>query len=337
LVDLMSQHGTVWAADLINDLVSNGVSKQNLLKGTGLNPDAIKQEKARAPFENIAKLFENAAQITNDDILGLHLGQKRNFKRGGILAYVGLSSPTVVDLLKNIACYRRVFSNAIEINIDNLEAHGLLTWYFGVPASVNHRQHVEYAAAGIITTLRQLTKMEIRLQKVVFRHPRNSNVQEFNRFFGCDVQFGGEENIIQFKIADLQLPLITADDELLKVLQGYCVETLEQSKAVPKSILFRVEHIIADRLAAREAKLDIVAKEMGMSSRTLSRRLADDGNTFSDTVENLRYALAKTYLKDSSLPIIEIAFLLGYSDVSSFSYSFKKWNGASPSGFRGAA
>ncbi len=330
----MSQHGAVWAVDLINDLVAKGVSKQNLLKGTGLKLDAIKQDRARAPFASIAQLFENAAQITKDDILGLHLGQKRNFKRGGVLSYVGLSSPTVVDFLKNIACYRRVFSNAIEISIDNLEAHGLLTWYFRVPASVNHRQHIEYAAAGIIAALRQLTKMEIRLQKVVFRHPRNSNVQEFNRFFGCDVQFGGTENIIQFKTADLQLPLITADDELLKVLQSYCLETLEQSKFVPTGILFRVENIIADKLAAREAKLEIVAKEMGMSSRTLSRRLAAEGTTFTDVVENLRYTLAKTYLKDSGLPIIEIAFLLGYSEVSSFSYSFKKWSGASPSDFQ---
>ena len=144
----MSQHGAFWAADLIKDLVANGVSKQQLLKGTGLNPEAIKQDKARAPFANIAQLFENAAQITNDDILGLHLGQKRDFKRGGLLSYVGLSSPTVVDCLKNMKSYRRVFSNAIEISIDNLETSGLLTWYFRVPASVNHRQHIEYTAAG---------------------------------------------------------------------------------------------------------------------------------------------------------------------------------------------
>jgi AraC-like DNA-binding protein len=330
----MSQHGAIWAADLIDDLVGNGVSKQNLLKGTGLNPNAIKLEKARAPFESIARLFENAAQITNDDILGLHLGQKRNFKRGGVLSYVGISSPTVADFLKNIACYRRVFSNAIEVSIDNLEADGLLSWYFRVPASVNHRQHIEYTAAGIVAALRQLTKMEIRLQNVVFKHPRNSNLQEFNQFFGCNVQFGGAENFIQFKATDLQLPLITADDELLKVLQRCCIRTLEQSKSEPTGILFRVEHIIADRLVAREAKLENVAKEMGMSSRTLSRRLADEGTTFTDAVENLRFALAKTYLQDSGLPIIEIAFLLGYSNVSSFSYSFKNWSGASPSDFR---
>ena len=334
MVDQMSQHGAFWAADLINDLVANGVSKQQLLKGTGLNPDAIKQDRARAPFANIAQLFENAAKLTNDNILGLRMGQKRNLKRGGVLSYVGLSSPTVANILKNIARYQRVFSNAVEINIDNLEDHGILTWHYRVPASVNRRQHVEYGAAGIITALRQLTKMEIRLQKVAFRHPRNSNLQEINRFFGCDVQFGGAENITQFKTADLQLPLITADDELLKVLQDYCEETLEQFKYVPTSILFRVEHIIADRLAAREAKLEIVANEMGMSSRTLSRRLADEGTTFTDAVENLRFALAKTYLKDSGLPMIEIAFLLGYSDVSTFSYSFKKWNGTSPSEFR---
>jgi hypothetical protein len=122
-----------------------------------------------------------------------------------------------------------------------------------VPASVNRRQYIEYEATGIITTLCQITKMEIRLQNAVFRHPRNSHLKEFNRFFGCDVQFGGSENIIQFKTTDLKLPPITADDELLKVLQSYCMETLEQSKSVPTGIMFRVERIIADRLAATSA------------------------------------------------------------------------------------
>lgn len=199
---------------------------------------------------------------------------------------------------------------------------------------MNRRQYIEYGAAGLITALRQLTKMEIRPQKIVFRHPRNSHMKEFNRFFGCNIQFSGKENIIQFKTTDLKLPLITADDGLLKVLQSYCVKTLEQSKSEPTGIIFRVESIISDRLAAREAKLEIVAKEIGMSSRTLSRRLAHEGTTFTDAVENRRFALAKTYLKDSALPIIEIAFLLGYSDVSNFSYSFKKWSGTSPSEFR---
>lgn len=102
MVDLMSQHNAVWAVVLINDLVGSGISKQQLLEGTGLNPDAIKQEKARAPFKNIARLFENAAQITNDDILGFHLGQKRNLMRGGVLSYVGIFPRPLQIFLKTL-------------------------------------------------------------------------------------------------------------------------------------------------------------------------------------------------------------------------------------------
>jgi AraC-like DNA-binding protein len=99
----------------------------------------------------------------------------------------------------------------------------------------------------------------------------------------------------------------------------------------------RVERLIADRLAHREAKLDTVATELGVSPRSLSRKLADLDTSFNGIVESLRKELARRYLQESNLSVTEIAFLLGYSEVSTFNHAFKRWTGSTPAVSRSKA
>lgn len=327
-------HGAIYAKILAEELRGRGYTEQQIFAGSGLSARSFKDRRPSAPFGKVAAFMENAAKLTNNDILGLEQGFKREFHLSGLISYVGGASPTVLDALKNIARYRQVFSDAIELNVDTLRQNGRLVWYFKVPSAIKRRQHVEFSAIGLLVSLRQGANRNICPEVVQFRHSRNSNLAAFTRSFGCEVLFNQRENCICFKISDLDLPLVTADNELYMVLTDYCEIVLQDKSRNTSDLLVQVERAIAERLTTGEATQDYIARTLGMSPRTLSRRLAKEETTFFRTLEGLRRSLAECYLANSDLVLAEIAFLLGYSGLSSFNDAFKRWTGKTPGEYR---
>ncbi|MDP5218657.1 AraC family transcriptional regulator ligand-binding domain-containing protein [Ruegeria sp. 2205SS24-7] len=328
------RHGAVYAKELAIDLLARGYKPRQVFDGTGISPDIIHQEKPFVAFEAIASFFEHAVELTGEDTLGFDRGAQREMRRSGVICYVGMAAPTVLDFIKNVARYRRVFSDAVEIDVDQLDSDGILRWYFAVPTKVRRRQYVEFGASGLLHAMRQAANREFRPRLVTFHHMRNSNQDRFRQYFGCDVRFGEAENAYHFRREDLDLPLLTADNDLYSVLTEYCEAILSDKSRNLPPLIVDVERAIADRLAKGEASQEEVARAMGMSPRTLSRRLAAENTTFFKTLEQLRRALAVSYLKDSDLVLAEIAFLLGYSGLSSFNDAFKRWTGQTPGQFR---
>ena len=127
----------------------------------------------------------------------------------------------------------------------------------------------------------------------------------------------------------LHCPIETADNELLKILKRHCRQILG---ARPKAddIVFEAQRLITTLLPSRQPKIDAVAQELGMSSRTLTRRLAEDGLTYKDLLDELRRKLALQYLRDKRISIKKVAYLLGYSEISAFYHAFRRWTGSSP-------
>jgi AraC-like DNA-binding protein len=135
---------------------------------------------------------------------------------------------------------------------------------------------------------------------------------------------------VSFAPAVKDLPVVSADHHLNKLLIAYCEEAL--SRRPPKRGSFRseVENAIVPLLPHGRARLDEIARTLGLSQRTLARRLALEKVTFSDVLEALKADLAERYLADKDLSISQIAWLLGYREVSSLTHAFKRWTGNSP-------
>jgi len=328
------KHGAIYAKELAEYLEGQGFSAHQIFHGSGLAVDMLESTKPVVEFDRIASFFEHATQLTGNDILGFARGKERELRRAGLISFVGVSSPTVRDFLKNVAHYRRVFSDALDLNCTELDNGGVLEWQFNVPETILRRQYVEFGASGLLHALRQVTNNNINLNMATFRHARNENTDEFEHYFGCEVEFGALENSFRFKLSDLDLPLVTADDELYHVLRNCCEHALQiKARNVPPLVV-QVERMISDKLTKGEATQDEIARALGMSPRTLSRRLVEEGTSFFKTLEGLRKSLAVNYLRDSNLALAEIAFLLGYSGLSSFSDAFKRWTGKTPGQYR---
>ncbi|PRY21264.1 AraC-like DNA-binding protein [Aliiruegeria haliotis] len=327
-------HNAVRTRELINDLSRKGYPTSQLLADAGIRPQELESTEPFLPFEKIAAIWEASAEMTGDDLLGFRRGQTSDMRLGGLITYFGMASPTLADLIRNVARYRRVFSDAIELDTSDLDSRGILTWHFRVPTLTRHRQNLEFNSASLTTAARKLTGRDLHPLEVTFNHPRNEHVQDFDRFFGCAVAFGAERNMIRFRDRDLELPLLTADDRLHDILQNYCEEILRRKRDAPSNLVSQVERLAIDRLTNGTATQDAIANELAMSKRTLARRLAEEGTKFQLVIENLRQALARDYIKDSDLSLTEIAFLLGYRDASSFSTAFRRWTGKTPSQMR---
>jgi AraC-like DNA-binding protein len=324
----------IWVRQLAEELAKQGHPVRQLLTRAGISERALGGKDARMPFTKNAAFFELAAEATENSNLGLEFAQSRDTRDAGLLGYVGLNSPTVKDALKNLSRYRHVMSDALEINVDELENSGTVRWWRRGLAPARCRQYMEFGNTNLVRGLREVTRRRLRPVRVTFSHARNARIREFEGFFGCPVEFGRRANLIELSQTDLSAPIIDADKRFLDVLRSHCTEVLAKHRSRPPSLIETIERLIVDRLSNAEAGIDIVAKELAMSSRSLSRALAKLGTSFHAIVETLRKDLAHEYLKQSDLTLKEITFLLGYADISSFNHAFRRWTGKTPSDVR---
>ncbi|MEP1355395.1 MAG: AraC family transcriptional regulator [Tateyamaria sp.] len=325
------RHTGIWAQTLVEALRKRGISDQTIVGNAGINLRALEGDEPKIRFDDLALLFERAEEVTGDDLIGFNHAQGSDYRRGGLIAYTGISSPTVRTLLHNLARYQRISSDAIEISTNNLDEEGLIEWHFQVQRGVTRRQYVEFGGTGIVDIIRRLTNRRVTPLKVEFRHFRKANLKPIAQFFGCTVEYGSDENRIKLKQTDLDLPLRSADGQLYNLLRKFSEEALKKLSRDKPSIVVDVE----ERVAANPGKSqEDVAKELGMSTRTLSRRLTEAGTTYFGVVEAYREAMAKSMLTGTDMQFTEVAYVLGYADASTFSTAFKRWVGKTPSQYR---
>ncbi|TCL01298.1 AraC family transcriptional regulator [Shimia isoporae] len=328
-------HNVTWAQAILQKLAAEGIPEKDLVQGLGISPNQFNDPDAQWSFENTLAIFRRACALTNNDLFGFHLAQEPDLvKRAGLLAYVGVSAPTVGGYLRNITRFQRVFGDASTAELEEGPETSFLRWRYEISSTSATSQYAEFGGLGTLYTLRRYSNRTLTPRYVHFAHHRSKNTDPIVRFLGCEVLFGQRENVIALKTKDLDLPLITADDHLQRTLFSICEATIARLPRDPDSTARRVERCASEKLASGTATLEKISAELGMSQRTLARRLTEEGTTFAALMADLRKALARDYLLNSPLPLTEIAFLLGYNDASSFSTAFRRWFNTTPRQFR---
>ena len=156
------------------------------------------------------------------------------------------------------------------------------------------------------------------------------------RFVGSKVEFGADTDEFALNIEVRELPLTHSDPYLNKLLLKDCEAVLANRKGDVSQLRTRVENAISSVLPHGRVFVEDIALNLGMSKRTLARKLADEGLNFSGVFEQLRRDLAVRYLHERKLHISKIAWLLGFSEVSAFTHAFKRWTGKAPTQMRTA-
>ncbi|HMF13258.1 MAG TPA: helix-turn-helix domain-containing protein, partial [Gemmataceae bacterium] len=230
--------------------------------------------------------------------------------------------------------YLRIVNEAVRLQLKQAPYGVVGEFSFTSLARHGARQNVEFGLAIITKGLRELVGRNIRPMRVTFVHPRNSHLREFERFYLCPVEFAASTDQLSFFKETLALPLITEDPYLLEALQPLCEEAAKERRTAPGSLRNSVENEIQKLLPHGKAERQAVAKALGMSTRTLSRRLAEEDTTFEDVVDRMGQSLALQYIKERELSLSQIAWLIGYEGSTSLNHAFRRWTGRSPSAMR---
>ena len=167
---------------------------------------------------------------------------------------------------------------------------------------------------------------------VNFAHPKPPCAKKYFSFFKAPVQFAANRDSIRFAYADVDKYLVGANPQLARLNDQVMIEYL--GKLNKDNIIDRVTAVIIDMLPSGDIADEKVAEQLNMSVRSLQRRLKEVGTTFRTLLEGIREDLAATYVRDPDIELVEVAFLLGFSDQSAFSRAFKRWTGSSPSEVR---
>jgi AraC-like DNA-binding protein len=196
------------------------------------------------------------------------------------------------------------------------------------------RHQIEFWLVTLVRICRKVTETRLAPRHLRIRHRRDEAPSEMSSVFGCDVEFGAASDEIIFAAPVASLPIVGSDNYLNDLLLRYAEEALADRPQERASLRSAVERVLPQLLPHGTARAANVAKRLGISTRTLSRKLRDEHVTLAEILEETRLALAKRYLVEPDLPVSEIAWLLGYAEISSFTHAFKRWTGITPREFR---
>jgi AraC-like DNA-binding protein len=308
---------------------AKGIAVGPMLKRAGLSRRQIDDTRARLPVRGQVQFLNLVAEASDDELLGFHLAQHFELRDGGLFYYVLASSHSLFEVCERGARYSALINEGVVQNLVDGREIGLCMQYAGV--SRHHDRHqVEYWITALLRILRKLTGVRLVPQRIRLMHQRSRGAAEMARFFGCDIEFGASVDEILFarKVRDVRV--VNADPYLNRILIAFCEQAMAQRLTSRGSFSTSVENAIAAALPHGKARASVVAKGLGLSQRTLARRLATEETSFSGLLTGLRRDLAGRYLKEEGLPIGQIAWLLGYQDVGAFSHAFKRWTGKAP-------
>ena len=239
------------------------------------------------------------------------------------------------DALKRVARYSQITNEALVFSYQEANRLIISLSYSGVPRH-SDRHQIECFMFVAIRVCRMLTGQNLVPQHFSIAHHRSGDTSEMARFVGTKVEFGADRDEFALNLDARELPIIHADPYLNDLLLKYCEAVLADRRGDVSQLRTRVENSISPLLPHGRVLVEDVARSLGMSERTLARKLSDEGLNFTEILQHLRRDLAVRYLDDRKLHVSKIAWLLGFHEVSAFTHAFKRWTGKTPREMRTA-
>jgi len=304
-----------------------------LLKSSNLTPHQIKNSQFRMPVKNQIQFLGIVADKLPDPFLGIHLAESIDLREMGLVYYVIASSETLGDALMRLARYSGLTNEGVHITCREGKDTTVKFEYVGV-SRLSDRHQIECFVVILLRLCRQLTGLSLSPRGVKLAHRRTKPPAGIRKVFDCNVAFGSNVDEVVYPGPAKSIPTVNADPYLNSLLVRYCEEALSNRRVPSGAWRLRVENAIVLLLPHGQAKIGEIAPRLGVSVRTLTRLLASEGCTFSEILDALRLDLAKSYLREQNLPISEVAWLLGYTEVSAFVHASKRWTGKTPKQIR---
>jgi AraC-like DNA-binding protein len=316
---------------------SRGADAGAALRRAGLEPGDLSDPDRRVPLIRYLELLEICADLLVDPQFGLKFGAQYEPKHAGVVGNTALASRTVGDAFEMMGRYLPTMVDATVHGVEISDGIVFVYSYYIDPLMMSYRQKADWAIAFTCNLMRvglgdpRWTPQEVLLPQLADEAPAQRRTRA--EIMGDNIRVGHPWAGIRFDAGLLKRPMATADAMIESLMRHYGDLRLA---ALPerRGEIEQLRREIARVLVKGENGIEHLARATGTSVRTLQRRLQDAGVNYSDLQNDVRKTLALNLLENETLGLAEIAFSLGYSDVSAFNHAFRRWVGHSPGQYR---
>jgi AraC-like DNA-binding protein len=284
---------------------------------------------ARVPYRAAVALWESLPAAHADPDLGLSFAATMATSHLGVVGYFASTAGTVGGALERVLRFHRLLKDPSELSI-TFAPDAVHIREAPPPGEARFPRHLAEAILGAYVVLaRQWTGQRVEATAVRFQHAAPGDTRAHERLFGRRPTFGASENALVLPGAAARLPLRTADAALASYLEPVAAARLQALPAGDR-LLAEVGRTVLDALPDGYPSIQGVARKLGLSSRSLQRRLEERSTRYQDVVDGVRRDAATRLLADPSLSVAEVAFVLGFADTSGFHRAFRRWTGRAP-------
>jgi AraC-like DNA-binding protein len=304
-----------------------------LLGTIGLDREALDEWGLRIPYADMMMLSEHAARMTEDTAFGLHVGERIRQSEYGIIGRLTMTSSTLGDALRSLVRYLPIWTNVgvFKLDIEGPVAH--FRWQYSRVSLPENRHDCEMSMATVMCLNRLARGAGWRPREVWFQHARPGNTDEHARIFRAPVRFGMSATALLLDRQSLEVPLKTArpgtNRSLAKIAERLLLDTRSETSFARGVLSF-----IRQNFGKGPFDLEDAAHELGVSRRTLQRKLKEESASYRGLVQQARQHYSHHLLLDTPMTATAMAYALGYSEPSVFHRAFHKWHGKAPGEFR---
>ena len=310
---------------------SYDLDTESLMKEHGINPQLVSDPNARFRMEQVNAFYAHVAELIDNPNFGLKAAQFWHPSQMGALGYAWLTSDTLRAAFKRYARFVKVVSDAVQLEVTEDNDEVSLQFKF-VQEELSQKFRIDGALATLMVMVRANAGADFHPKTVSFIFDEPEDTGPYYALFQSPLVFNAPANRFTITSEEADAPRSCSNVQLSKLHDQFMQEYI--AKLHEDNIIERVKLAITEELPSGNISDAIVAERLFLTERTLQRLLQEAGTTFKKLLTEVRIDLADNYIRDSNLSLNEISFLLGFSELSSFSRAFKHWKGSSPRNYR---
>ena len=325
---------TALFAQKVASILDPSVDRAALLASVGVNPTVAPDPSRMVSATDYYGFLEGAfATDPNGTTIPLRAGAAMCCDDYGAFGFAFKSARTLRGSYLRAGRHARVLSTVSTYTLEPTSGGAYMHLHRAGERTLGLRLSNEATIASIRTISREVSSETFRALAIYFKHPQPETTEHHEAFFGCPVYFNADRDALLVSENSLQAPNKLGDASIARFFDVHLEAEIEKmGDGVP--LERRVRDRVKKTLSAGVPALSTIAAELGMSGRTLQRRLSEEGYSYKHLVDESRRQLAKRLISRTEYPLIEVAFMTGFSDQSAFTRAFKRWAGQTPRSYR---
>ena len=315
-------------------VADDSIDKDAVLRSMGIDPDDSIDPKLMVPAADYYVFLENLADLDGDAItIPLRAGAAMRCDDYGAFGLAFKSATTLHGSYRRSGRYARVLTSVSNYEIEMTPRGGLMHLDRAGERRLGMRLSNEATIASITSISREVCTKEFNPLAVYFKHPKPQTILEHKNYFGCPVYFNSDKDALLVSHELLKTPNKLGDESISKFFDSHLeseVLELEDNEELDQLVCKQISRSLSEGIPT----LSDMARHLGMSSRSLQRKLAERNLSYRTLLERSRRLLAQKLLRQTDYSLAEVAFMTGFSEQSAFTRAFKRWQGETPRSYR---